>query len=118
MKKGTEYTRSVDALAGSRVNELRIAMGLSRSQLGEQIGVTHQQMSKYENGENRISVGRLALIAKVMKQPISYFFDEEIVQLPDEHQRMAMEVSRNFLKVRKPEYRMAINDMIRILGKE
>lgn len=120
MARTTEFTVRIDRLIGTRIHELRIAMGLSRQQLAELIGVTHQQLQKYEKGKNRISAGRLLAISKALKKPISYFFDDEGNQdaLPNQHQRMCIEVARNFLKIRNPVHQDAVNFLVRSLSEK
>jgi transcriptional regulator with XRE-family HTH domain len=119
MARKNEFTERVDTIIGVKIHELRISMGLSRQQLAEKIGVTHQQLQKYEKGTNRISAGRLAAIAKALKKPVSFFFegmeDADHV-LPTQHQRMCIEVSRNFLRVKSPMHQNAINLLVRTLA--
>ena len=101
----------------------RIVMGMSRHELAEKIGVTHQQTQKYEKGTNRISASRLASIAVVLEKPISYFFEgfdsanpKNADDLPSQHQRMCIEVARNFMRIKKPIYQDAVNVLVRILA--
>ena len=70
----------VDIHVGGRVRALRIASGLSQAALGERIGLTFQQVQKYERGTNRISASALFGIGRVLHVPVAYFFD----QMPDE----------------------------------
>ncbi len=121
MPRGNELTESVDLIIGMKIHELRIAMGLSRMQLAAKIDVTHQQLQKYEKGQNRITLGRMVEIAKALNKPISYFFDiiEGAVQpLPSHHKRMCIEVSRNFLRIKNPQHQNAINLLVRSLGED
>ena len=121
MARKNEYTDRVDKIIGERINELRISMGLSRLQLGEKIGITHQQLQKYEKNTNRVAAGRLADIARALKKPVAFFFDnidDEQPELPTHHQRMCIEVSRNFLKLKNPKHQIAINDMLRRLAND
>lgn len=119
MARKNEFTIRVDAIIGMKIHELRISMGLSRQQLASKIGVSHQQLQKYEKGTNRISAGRLVAIATALKKPVAYFF-EDIEQdngvLPTQHQRMCIEVSRNFLKIKNPMQQIAINNLVRSLN--
>ena len=69
-------TAYVDAHVGSRLRERRILLGLSQTRLGESLGLSFQQIQKYERGIDRISVGRLVHLAHVLEVPITYFFDE------------------------------------------
>ena len=119
MARKTEFTVRVDAIIGMKIHELRISMGLSRQQLAPKIGVTHQQIMKYEQGTNRISCGRIASIAKALKKPVSYFFEdieEDCELLPTQHQRMCIEVSRNFLKIKNPMHQISVNNLINSLA--
>lgn len=66
----------VDAHVGTRVKLRRVLLGLSQGQLGEAIGLTFQQIQKYEKGANRISASMLHRIAQVLDVPVSFFFDD------------------------------------------
>lgn len=119
MARKNEFTERIDKQIGMRIHELRISMGLSRQQLSEKIGVTHQQLQKYEKGTNRISAGRLVAISAALNKTPSFFFeniheDDEI--LPTQHQRMCIEVSRNFLRIENPVHQNAINLLVRTLA--
>jgi transcriptional regulator with XRE-family HTH domain len=65
-----------DVIVGLRIQTLRKSRGLSQTALGVAIGVTFQQIQKYENGTNRVGAGRLGDIARVLGAPVSAFFDE------------------------------------------
>lgn len=109
----------IDIMIGEKIQELRIALGMSREELAKKIGVTHQQTQKYEKGKNRISVGRLVAIADALGKPASYFFEETVgntTRVPTHHQRMCIEVARNFMRIGKPLYQDAINVLVRILA--
>jgi transcriptional regulator with XRE-family HTH domain len=64
-----------DAEIAKRVRALRLQRGLSQSELGEVLGVTFQQVQKYERGTNRISAGRLYRIADLLDVPVSFFYE-------------------------------------------
>ena len=64
---------SVDKYVGERIYSLRLAHGLYRAQLSQSLGVSPQQVEKYEKGRSRIYVSRLLLIAKALSKNISYF---------------------------------------------
>ncbi|SCY45958.1 helix-turn-helix domain-containing protein [Microvirga guangxiensis] len=72
MKKSTSL---IDKEIGTRVRMRRISIGMSQEKLGEMLGLTFQQVQKYEKGMNRISVGRLVDIAKILGVEIHFFFD-------------------------------------------
>lgn len=65
----------VDVTVGNRVREMRIRKGLSQQALGDQVGVSFQQIQKYERGTNRMGSSRLIQIADVLDVPVSTFFE-------------------------------------------
>ncbi len=64
-----------DVHIGRRVRERRVAMGLSQSELAEGLGISFQQVQKYESGANRISGSRLWDIAQLLQVPVGHFFE-------------------------------------------
>lgn len=64
-----------DAAVGQHIRAFRTAAGLSQTELGDQIGVTFQQVRKYESGINRVAAGRLTQIANALDVPLTAFFD-------------------------------------------
>lgn len=123
MVRRNDYIQKVDQFIGGKIYSLRLAKGLSRQQLAEVIEVTHQQLQKYEKGINRISIGRLVLIAKALDKNIDYFYQgledaDNAEPVLTQHQRMCIEVSRNFMKIRNSEHQQAVNALIRSLIKE
>lgn len=116
MARKNEETQAIDKMVGERIGKLRITSGLSRQQLGGKIDVTHQQLAKYEKGTNRVSPGRLVAIAQALKKPISYFFDEREYTPLSSHERMCIEVSRNFLCIRNPMHQNAVHLLVRTLA--
>ena len=65
----------VDIEVGQRIKIQRLAAGLSQTELGESIGVTFQQVQKYEKGTNRIGASRLQQISQILQVPVSFFFE-------------------------------------------
>ena len=65
----------IDMHVGRRVKMRRVMLGMSQSDLAEGLGITFQQVQKYENGINRIGSGRLHRTADILKVPISFFFE-------------------------------------------
>ena len=66
----------VDVHVGNRVRLRRTLLGINQTQLGEAVGLTFQQVQKYERGTNRISASRLFQFALILDVPVSYFFDD------------------------------------------
>ena len=71
MKKGPNET---DVLVGARVRLRRVELGLSQTKLATQLGITFQQVQKYEKGTNRIGASRLHAMSGVLRVPVNYFF--------------------------------------------
>lgn len=110
----------VDRFVGARIRERRVMLGLSQSQMANLIGVTYQQAHKYERGINRISAGRLYEIAKVLRVPVSFFYEglddngsEDDLSL---RQRMCLELARNFTQIPNERHREALSQLARVLA--
>jgi len=70
-----KQANAVDAHVGGRVRTRRNLLGLSQERLGEMLGITFQQIQKYERGANRISAGRLFEIARILGVSVPYFYE-------------------------------------------
>jgi transcriptional regulator with XRE-family HTH domain len=68
------YFNNVDQIIAKKIYSFRLDNNMSQAELAKKIGVSAQQLQKYENAKNRISAARLALIAKVLDKDISYFY--------------------------------------------
>src|SRR6201998_3236858 len=66
----------IDVHVGGRVRLRRTLLGMSQEKLGEAIGLTFQQVQKYERGANRIGASRLFDLSRVLDVPVSFFFDD------------------------------------------
>ncbi len=73
---GTGIPSPVDVHVGARLRVRRTLLGMSQTTLGDAIGLTFQQVQKYERGSNRISASRLFALTRVLDVPIEYFFDD------------------------------------------
>ena len=94
-------------------------LGLTQQQLAEMIGVTYQQAHKYERGINRVSAGRLYEIARVLNAPITYFYEglgEGGPRQPAPHQRMLLEIARNFCEIQNEKHQEAVSQLARALA--
>lgn len=114
----TDEIKKIDKLVGERIAEARISNGLSRTQLASKIGVTHQQLQKYEKGTNRICIGRLLMLCKAVRKPVSYFVTEEAISMPTLHRRLALEVSRNFMNIKSEAHQVAVATLVKSLAGE
>ena len=72
----TKSVNAIDRHVGARIRMQRMVRGLSQTKLGEAVGVSFQQIQKYEKGTNRVSSSRLQLIAAVLKVAPDFFFAE------------------------------------------
>lgn len=74
MKSKAKSTNSHDVEVGQRIRARRMAKGMSQTELGNMLGVTFQQVQKYERGINRVGAGRLVRVAEALDVSISFFF--------------------------------------------
>ena len=81
--------------------------------------MTYQQAHKYERAINRVSAGRLYEIAKVLNAPITYFYEglgEEAPRPVTSHQRMVLEIARNFAEIQNEKHQEAVSQLARVLA--
>src|SRR3954470_4257115 len=75
-EKGSRRPNPIDVHVGSRVRFRRMLLGMSQEKLGEKLGLTFQQVQKYEKGINRIGASRLFDLAQVLGVPVQFFYEE------------------------------------------
>jgi transcriptional regulator with XRE-family HTH domain len=75
-KATVEKARAIDRLVGGQLRKRRIELGLTQLSVAEAIGVTFQQIQKYERGSNRVVASRLYDLANTLEVPLEYFFAE------------------------------------------
>lgn len=115
-----KYTRNIvigdlDRAIGLRIQELRIACGMSRQDVAKLIGITHQQVAKYESGDNRISASRLYELAQALNVHIGYFFSDTGKVAMPERKRQAIEVARNFMSIENHGHREGVAILLKFL---
>ena len=71
----TKAPNPVDKYVGSRVRMRRIMLGMSQEKLGEALGLTFQQVQKYEKGTNRVGASRMQQISEILQVPVSFLFE-------------------------------------------
>lgn len=71
---GSRSPTKVDQQVGEKIRELRVAHNLTLSELGQELGISHQQLQKYETGTNRLSAGMLSNVARALRVPIAELF--------------------------------------------
>jgi transcriptional regulator with XRE-family HTH domain len=70
-----KQTNAIDKYVGTRLRVRRMMLGMSQTDVGDALGLTFQQVQKYEMGENRIGAGRLQQLAGILNMPVAFFFD-------------------------------------------
>ena len=116
----------IDKVIGNKVYQLRLENGWSRTQVVKHIGVSNQQLLKYENGTNKISTCRLTLIAKVFGKPLSYFYEDNEGNEDNEtidivlslRSKLLTNTFRNFLSIKNPKIQRTISNLIKTIVKE
>ena len=129
----TANPNPVDIHVGSRVRLRRTLLGMSQEKLGEALGLTFQQVQKYERGTNRIGSSRLFQLSKILDVPVSFFFDDmageggapaggfaEPGQSSFEHDQMnkreTLESVRAYYRITDPQVRRRMFDLMKSLG--
>lgn len=124
----------VDVHVGSRVRLRRMLLGMSQERLGENLGLTFQQIQKYEKGINRIGASRLYQVARALGVPVSFFFDElhadasgsttsssessdltsvrELLETSD-----GLSLAKSFAQIEDPAVRRRLVDLVKTLSK-
>jgi transcriptional regulator with XRE-family HTH domain len=112
---------AVNLHVANRLREMRKLRGISQEKLGEAVGVTFQQVQKYEKGANRLSIGALVQFAEILDVPISYFFDG-VVDLTKEAtpalDNDALKLVRLWSAIPNPKVRAGIVDLCRAASGE
>jgi transcriptional regulator with XRE-family HTH domain len=123
----------VDVHVGARLRQRRALLGMSQTALGNAVGLTFQQVQKYERGGNRISSSRLYEFAKVLDVPVSFFFEEMSGEAatgkkkpgrqrsgpPGEDintKRETLELVRAYYKIANPIVRNQVRRMVQAVG--
>lgn len=75
-RRRSDKPNPIDVHVGSRLRLRRTLLGMSQERLGEAIGLTFQQVQKYERGANRVGASRLYDLSRVLDVPVSFFFDD------------------------------------------
>src|SRR5215212_6903810 len=125
----------IDIHVGSRVRLRRMMLGMSQEKLGESLGITFQQIQKYEKGTNRIGASRLQHIARVLTVPVSFFFEDAPGAPADQPAGMAepksthyvvdflssaegLQLNKAFIRIKDSKLRRKIIDLVRALAGE
>ena len=122
----------IDIHVGSRVRLRRNMLGMSQEKLGEALGITFQQIQKYEKGTNRVGASRLQAISTVLNVPVSFFFEDApgvaaltggmseasstsfVVDFLNSAE--GLQLNRAFAKISDPKVRRKIIDLVKALA--
>jgi transcriptional regulator with XRE-family HTH domain len=97
------FPNPIDVHVGRRIRQRRTLLGMSQEKLAEALGLTFQQVQKYERGGNRVSSSRLFDLTRVLDVQISYFFDEMETGVADKSPSRLMGVSASKMQKAAPE---------------
>lgn len=100
----TEGPHPVDQHVGQRLRLRRTMLGVSQESLADTIGLTFQQVQKYERGSNRISASKLFSIAKALNTPISFFFSGYNEEADGDYPLADKSLRRSFSEAAEPSY--------------
>jgi transcriptional regulator with XRE-family HTH domain len=131
----TKSPNPIDKHVGSRVRMRRVLIGMSQERLGDALGLTFQQVQKYEKGTNRIGASRLQQIARILGMPVEFFFDgapaterdqsagfAEVSDTPYVADFLAtnegVQLNRAFLRIRYPKMRRRVVDLVHAIAGE
>ncbi|MEG8098774.1 helix-turn-helix domain-containing protein [Candidatus Liberibacter brunswickensis] len=114
----------VDINVGKRIRLRRMMLGMSQEKLGECLGITFQQVQKYEKGVNRVGASRLQHISEVLESPISFFFDDSSTTHSDESSEESnvidfistsdgLQLNRYFFQISDIKVRQKIIDLVK-----
>jgi transcriptional regulator with XRE-family HTH domain len=116
-----EMPHPVDIAVGNRVRELRTRAGLSQTDLGARLGVSFQQIQKYEKGVNRMGASRLIQVCDALKVTIEDIFegigsvrDAKERDLPDPE---AMRIARDVQRITNDQMRTAVKQLVRTMSR-
>ena len=120
--------KKADVFVGARVRFRRKELGLSQGKLAEKLGITFQQVQKYEKGVNRVGASRLADMARILNVPVSYFFEDAERSDASEGSAAAMsnvltmagaaDLLRAYSRISNPALRKVVLSLARSLASE
>ncbi|MCL6705713.1 helix-turn-helix domain-containing protein [Pseudomonas sp. R2.Fl] len=124
----------IDIHVGSRIRLRRTMLGMSQEKLGESLGITFQQIQKYEKGTNRVGASRLQNISSILNVPVSFFFEDApgeqasangmaeasssnyVVDFLSSSE--GLQLNRAFVKIADPKVRRRLVELVKTLAAE
>jgi len=122
----------IDVQVGNRVRIRRMLIGMSQERLGDLLGMTFQQVQKYEKGVNRIGAGRLFEVSRILSVPVDFFYEGLATNIPAGNDTDAatppvmefvssgegLQLSLAFMKIRDAKVRKRVLDLVKSLAEE
>ncbi len=125
----------IDIHVGSRIRLRRTMLGMSQEKLGDSLGITFQQIQKYEKGTNRVGASRLQNISSILNVPVSFFFEDAPGDPSTGQPGMSeasssnyvvdflsssegLQLNRAFVKIEDPKVRRKLVDLVKALAAE
>ena len=108
--------KEIDKAIGRAIKHVRVHCGVSQIELGNLLGCTFQQIQKYEKGINRVSAGKLSVIAEFLNKPVSYFFDPKVnkVFFETKENTQGIKLIKDYLKIKDPKMRSQIRALVKV----
>lgn len=109
--------KTLERRIGLKIRQKRLELGLTQQTLADKLGLSYQQVQKYETGLNRISAGRLSFVAKILLTPLDYFFDFPSHQKLEISKRRAttLALSGNGIE---SEVQVALANLVQVLSRK
>lgn len=128
METQSKKPNPIDVEVGRRIRMRRLLLGLSQSSLAEGLGITFQQVQKYEKGTNRVGASRLQTIAQILATPVSFFFEDqqslgdhkdslhgdEITEFLSTAEGLAL--NKSFTRILSPDVRQKVVGLVKTLA--
>lgn len=134
-KENKKRPNPTDIHVGSRIRLRRNMLGISQERLGESLGITFQQIQKYEKGTNRVGASRLQAIASILSVPVAFFFEDAPGTETGEQRGLSedssttyvvdflnstegLQLNRAFVRIADSKVRRRIVDLVKTLAAE
>jgi transcriptional regulator with XRE-family HTH domain len=128
--KSASKPHPIDVSVGTQLRRRRVALGMSQGELGRAVGLTFQQVQKYERGSNRVSASRLYQLAQVLQISVSFFFEELTSSSMKENEapsaadrlkvmpsRDMLEMMQDYAAIRDKPVRKAVRELVRLMAR-
>jgi transcriptional regulator with XRE-family HTH domain len=132
-KENKKKPNPTDVYVGGRIRLRRNMLGMSQEKLGESLGITFQQIQKYEKGTNRVGASRLQAIASILSVPVAFFFEDAPGSESGENKGLSedsstsfvvdflssaegLQLNRAFARISNPKVRRKVIELAKVLA--